>query len=192
MPKDDTSSAAWRAKLDQLDESTATAQAALEGAQDKATQTAFEGGDVTAAARQVQQHRDVLAALEGADKEARHQLEQAEGREREAAAQIERQRAQEALQARAVAAEQIDAILAQLGEAHSAFVAAGQLATTHFKAAGDSGPNHMKLSAPGALAGAMQHHAPSVFDVLGVPRAEAARPLAESARSLAGDKGADE
>jgi len=194
MTKQTADSAKWRAKLTQLAASQATAQRALEAAQATATQAAFDGGDVASAARRVQEYRDVLTALGGAEREARHRLELAELAEAEAAAEIERGKATAAMRARAVAAEKIDIALMQLGEAHTAFEAAGALATTHFKAAGGGAPSYMRLRAPGALAGAMQHHAPSLATALGLMRAEASQrgPLADHARALAGDREATE
>jgi len=194
MTKDTNTSATWRAKLTQLAASQATAQRALEAAQAKATEVAFDGGDVASASRQVQQHRDVLTALAGAEREAQHRLEAAEAAEAASAAAIERGKATAAMRARVVAAEKIDVALTQLGAAHTAFEAAGQLATTHFKAAGGGWPSHFKLRAPGSLAGAMQHFAPSLANTLGLMRAEPAqrRPLAEHARALAGDREATE
>jgi hypothetical protein len=194
MTQDTNTSATWRTKLTQLAASQATAQRALEAAQATATQVAFDGGDVSAAARLVQQHRDVLTALGGAEREARHRLEAAEAAEAEAAAEIERGKATAAMRARAVAAEKIDAALTQLGAAHTAFEAAGQLATVHFKAAGGGGPSHFKLRSPGALAGAIQYFAPTLATTLSLVRAEPSqrRPLAEHARALAGDREATE
>jgi len=194
MTKQTADSATWRTKLTQLAASQATAQRALEAAQVTATQAAFDAGDVASAARQVQQHRDILTALQGAEREARHRLELGEAAEAEAVAAIERGKATAAMRARAVAAEKIDAALANLGDAHTAFEAAGQLATTHFKAAGGGGPSHFKLRSPGALAGAIQYFAPSVATTLSLVRAEPSqrRPLADHARALAGDRAAAE
>jgi len=194
MTKDTNTSATWRTKLSQLATSQATAQRALEAAQVKATEVAFDGGDVSAAARRVQEYRDVLVALDGAEREAQHRLEAAEAAEAASAAAIERGKATAAMRARVVAAEKIDAALANLGEAHLAFEAAGALATTHFKAAGGGGPSHFKLRSPGALAGALQHHAPSLATALSLMRAEPSqrRPLAEHAHALAGDREAAE
>ncbi|MCA1775437.1 MAG: hypothetical protein LC676_07465 [Loktanella sp.] len=186
MPKNDKTSAGWREKLDQLEQSQATAQRALETAQAKATQVAFDGGDVEAAARQVQLHRDTVTAFEGATREAQHQLEQAESQERAAAARIERDKAQQALKARASAAEQIDAALTQLGEAHAEFEAAGKTAVAHYRAAGDAAPQRLLHGQPDALAGAMMHHAPTFHHAMRAQRSEPAsrHPLAETAARM--------
>ena len=186
MPKSDHTSAHWRDKLDQLAKSQATAQTALEAAQAKATQVAFDGGDVEKAARQVQVHRDTLAALEGATGEAQHQLEQAEAAEAAQAAAVERDAAQEALRARADAAAKVDAALAELGEAHAAFQAAGSLAVQHFRAAGDAAPQRLQHGSPDALSGALMTAAPTFHHALRIPRAEPGnrRPLADHAGAM--------
>ena len=186
MSKTDRSSAHWRDQLDQLDQSTATAHRALEAAQAKATQAAFAGDDVEAAARQVQLHRDVMTALEGATREAQHRLEQAEAHEAAQAAGAERDKAQAALKARADAAAQVDAALTALGDAHSEFEAAGSLAARHLRAAGDEPPARLQYGQPDALHGAMMYHAPSFHHALRAQRAEPGnrRPLADHAGAM--------
>jgi hypothetical protein len=178
MTKATTTSAEWRETLDDLAKRKATAEADLQIAKRAAAEAAL-AGDGASEAREVQHHRDRVAALGEATQEGERRLAAALEAEDAQRCAAEMTHARKALTARALAAVDLDTALAAAGAAFATFTAASELAGQHLTAAGRP-PSHQKMTGRPFMPGALFAASPELATALHLSRPDSSlrQPLA--------------
>ena len=171
MTQTDQDPAHWRQHVERLEGDLADAEAALERAKASTATALLDGGEDRS--REIALHRDRIDAIKTAIAEARR-------RETEALS-----KAHSAARDRHIAAQELDAALAEAEKAYKKFLGAGERWRLHMVAAGQRPMSHQKLAAGEAIRGAL---ADAAFSLSGALDArpysrEMRRPLASFAAS---------
>ena len=151
----------WREQIANLDAQIAAAEQAITDAQTAASAAAFEGGNTDKAVRDVAHKRDVLDALQSAQREAKRRLARAEEMvaERDRAEALAR--AQRIARKRLNLAAQIDEYLSALDPVVADYLRASAQQGREMAAAGLVAPSPEKLSNPLTLRAAVMVNAPA-------------------------------
>lgn len=157
----------WTSKVASLGESMARAQASLDALEVEAAQAALDGKPMPTAMGQVEAE---LRALKRARQMAQEEIAKAE----EALAEVRRNEAREAAAVVAAQLEQeaaaLDDTLAEVGHRLTVL---NRLGTQYDRLASVAQLRRRRgalTPSPGAIAGAVMHHAPELIQILGTPR----------------------
>jgi chromosome segregation ATPase len=183
MTQTDQDPAHWRQHVERLEGDLADAEAALERAKASTATALLDGGEDRS--REIALHRDRIDAIKTAIAEARRRETEAQGKLTEAQRAEALSKAHGAARDRHIAAQELDAALAEAEKAYKKFLGAGERWRLHMVAAGQRPMSHQKLAAGEAIRGAL---ADAAFSLSGALDArpysrEMRRPLASFAAS---------